>query len=99
MSKKNSLLLGILIVLIIFLPGYSKLQKLKDKNRLLNSKIEALNKENQDLACQIERLNVDPFYIEKKARDKMGIGKSGEVRYKIIREREEKDVKDKDSNR
>jgi len=99
MSKKNSLLLGIFIALIIFLPGYSKLQKLRDKNRLLNNKIETLNKENKELAHQIERLEADPFYIEKKARDKMGIGKSGEIRYKIIREREEEDVKDKDRNR
>jgi len=99
MSKKNSLLLGIFVILLIFLPGYSRLQKLKEKNRLLNSEIEKLNKENQDLACQIGRLEADPFYIEKKARDKMGIGKRGEVRYRIIHENEEDNVKDKDINR
>jgi len=99
MSKKNSLLLGIFVVLIIFLPGYSRLQRLKEKNRLLNSEIEKLSEENQELAHQIERLETDPFYIEKKARDKMGIGKRGEVRYKIIYESEERDAKDKDNSR
>jgi cell division protein FtsB len=99
MSKKNFLFLGIFVVLVIFLPGYSRLQKLKEKNRLLNSEIERLSEENQEFAHQIERLETDPFYIEKKARDKMGIGKRGEVRYRIIYESEEKDVKDKDSNR
>lgn len=99
MSKKNSLLLGIFVVLVIFLPGYSKLQKLKEKNRLLNSEIERLGKENQELAYQVEKLKTDTFYIEKKARDKMGIGKKGEVRYKVIYESEEEDAKDKDSNR
>jgi len=99
MSKKNALLLGIFVILIIFLPGYSKLQKLRDKNRILNNEIEKLNKENQSLANQIERLEADPFYIEKKARDKMGIGKRGEIRYKVIYESEGEDVKDKVNNR
>ena len=99
MSKKNFLLLGIFVILIIFLPGYSKLQKLKEKNRLLNSEIEKLDKENRDLAQQINRLETDPFYVERKARDKMGIGKRGEVRYKIIYESEEEDVKNKNSDR
>jgi len=99
MSKKNALLLGIFVILIIFLPGYFKLQKLREKNRILNSEIEKLNKENQSLANQIDRLKADPFYIEKKARDKMGIGKRGEVRYKVIYESEGEDVKDKVSNR
>ena len=99
MSKKNVLLLGIFVILIIFLPGYSKLQKLRDKNRILNNEIEKLNKENQSLENQIDRLEADPFYIEKKARDKMGIGKRGEIRYKVIYESEGEDVKDKDINR
>ena len=99
MSKKNVLLLGIFVILIIFLPGYFKLQKLRDKNRILNSEIEKLNKENQSLANQIDRLEADPFYIEKKARNKMGIGKRGEVRYKVIYESEGEDVKNKVNNR
>lgn len=98
MSKKNYLLLGILALLIIFLPGYSRLQQLKEKNRLLNEQIKRLSRENEELAYQVSRLKDDPFYIEKKARDKMGIGKRGEVRYKVIYESEE-DIKAKDSGR
>ncbi len=89
MSKKNYLLLGIFIILVIFLPGYSKLQQLREQNRQLNNEIERLSGENEELERQIDKLETDPFYIEKKARDKMGIGKRGEVRYRIIYESEE----------
>ena len=53
------------------------------------SLIDELNKENETLTQQIERLESDPFYIEKKARDKMAIGKEGEIRFKVIYESEE----------
>jgi cell division protein FtsB len=83
MSRKRLLFLGIFILLVIFLPGYSKLQELSTKNRSLLKEIEALQKENKELSQQVKKLESDPLYIEKKARDKMGIGKKGEIRYKI----------------
>jgi cell division protein FtsB len=86
MSKKFLWLLGILALLIIFFPGFSRLQTLKQKNQLLRQQIEALEKENRELAVRVERLENDPFFIEKAARDKMGIGREGEIRYKIIYE-------------
>jgi len=88
MSKKRIVLLGIIVLSIIFLPGYSRLQQLRARNKSLIEKIDKLKKENKELAHQVERLEEDPFYIEKKARDKMGIGKKGEVRYKIIYDEE-----------
>ena len=84
MSRKSFILLGIFVVLLIFLPGYSKLQELKAKNSSLLTRIEGLNKENIKLSREIERLESDPFYIEKKARDKMGIARKGEIKYKVI---------------
>lgn len=89
MSRKRLILLGIFIVLIIFLPGYSKLQESKEKNRSLITEIDRLKKENKDLTREIEKLENDPFYIEKKARDKMGIGRKGEIRYRVINGSEE----------
>ena len=83
MSKKSLMVLIVIGLLIIFLPGFSRLQKLRAKNKALNHEIVRLNKENQDLENQIELLETDPFYIEKKARDKLGIGKEGEIRYKV----------------
>ena len=88
MSKKSLTVLVVVGLLIIFLPGFSRLQKLRSKNKLLNDEIVRLQKENQDLEKQIELLETDPFYIEKKARDKMGIGKEGEIRYKVTYDNE-----------
>ena len=85
LARKKLALLGIFILAIIFLPGYSRLQELKAKNKLLLTEIEGLTKENTQLARQIERLEKDPVYIEKKARDKMGIGRKGEIKYKVVR--------------
>ena len=83
MSKKSLTVLVVIGLLIIFLPGFSRLQKLRSKNKSLNDEIVRLQEENQDLEKQIELLETDPFYIEKKARDKLGIGKEGEIRYKV----------------
>jgi len=91
MSRKRLVFLGIIALLIIFLPGYSRYQELRARNRTLLTDIEKLEKENEELALQIDRLENDPFYIEKKARDKMGIGKKGEIRYRVIYEDRESD--------
>ena len=88
MSKKSLTVLVAIGLLIIFLPGFSRLQKLRSKNKSLNDEIVRLQDENQDLEKQIELLETDPFYIEKKARDKMGIGKEGEIRYKVTYDNE-----------
>lgn len=90
MPRKRIVAIGILIILlIIYLPGYSKLQELKAKNIALLNRIEELKGQNLRLTQQIERLENDPFYIEKKARDKMGIGKKGEIIYKVVDNSEE----------
>ena len=88
MSKKSLTVLVAIGLLIIFLPGFSRLQKLRSKNKSLNDEIVRLQEENQDLEKQIELLETDPFYIEKKARDKLGIGKEGEIRYKVTYDNE-----------
>ena len=88
MSKQSLTVLVVIGLLIIFLPGFSRLQKLRSKNKSLNDEIVRLQEENQDLEKQIELLETDPFYIEKKARDKLGIGKEGEIRYKVTYDNE-----------
>jgi cell division protein FtsB len=99
MSRKNYALLGIIAVIIMFAPGHIRLQELRQKNKELLEQIDRLKHENQDLASQARRLKEDPFYIEKRARDKMGIGKEGEVRYKVVYEEGDKTEKQDDQNR
>ena len=74
------------LILIIFLPGYSKLQELKDKNKVLEVKIKEVKKENANLENEILRLQQDPLYQEEVLRDRLGVVRKGEVVYKIEKE-------------
>ena len=86
--KKAFSAFGIVIfLLIIFLPGYTKLQELKDKNKDLETKIKYLNVENALLQKEIKRIESDPIYQEKIAREKMGVVRKGEIPIKIIPEK------------
>lgn len=85
MLRKAFWLFGIaVVVLVLFIPGYTKLQELKDKNRDLESKIKQLHIENALLEQEARRIESDPVYQEKIARDKMGVVKKGEIPVKII---------------
>ncbi|MFH1414406.1 MAG: septum formation initiator family protein [Candidatus Omnitrophota bacterium] len=74
------------VLLIIFLPGYSKLQEVRDRNSKLEVKIEKLVEENSLLQKELEKIENDPVYQEKIAREKMGVVRKGEVPVKIIPE-------------
>jgi len=83
--KKAFWLFGIAVfLLILFLPGYTKLQELRDKNRDLESKMKRLNIENYLLQEELKRIENDPVYQEKIARDKMGVVRKGEVPVRIV---------------
>ena len=86
LKRKRMLIffLGImLIILIIFLPGYTKLQELKDRNEELKAKINEVKLENTHLENEILRIQQDPIYREEIIRDKLGVVRKGEVIYKI----------------
>lgn len=88
--RKAFWLFGIAIfLLIIFLPGYTKLQELRDKNRELEAKIKRLRIDNSLLQEEIKRIETDPVYQEKIAREKMGVVRKGEIPIKIIPEKKE----------
>ena len=70
-------------LLVVFLPGYTKLQELRDKNRDLEAKMRKLNIENALLQEEIGRIATDPVYQEKIAREKMGIVRKGEIPIRI----------------
>ena len=85
--KKAFWFLGaIFFLLIIFLPGYTKLQELKDRNRDLEIKIKHLSIDNTLLQQELKRLEDDPVYQEKIAREKLGVVRKGEIPIKIISE-------------
>ncbi|OGX39879.1 MAG: hypothetical protein A2984_00140 [Omnitrophica WOR_2 bacterium RIFCSPLOWO2_01_FULL_41_12] len=87
--RKAFWLFGVTVfLLIIFLPGYTKLQELRDKNRDLETKIRRLNIENSLLQQEVRRIDNDPVYQEKIAREKMGVVRKGEIPIKIVPEKE-----------
>lgn len=85
MFKNPFILFGLAIVLLlVFLPSYQKMQDLKQKNKEYELKMQELVRENIRLSEEKQLLQDDPAYLEKVARERMGLIKEGEVIYKII---------------
>jgi len=85
MFKKAFWLFGITVFLLaVFLPGYTKLQDLRDRNTDLSKKIKQLSVENVFLGEELKRIKNDPVYQEQIAREKMGVVRKGEVPIKLV---------------
>lgn len=85
MAKKPPLKVIILIAaaIVIFLPPFARYQELRAKNRRLDEKMAALKKESQALVVEKAKLETDITYVEKKAREKIGVVRKGEI---VVRE-------------
>ncbi len=91
MKKKKKgwkLFLILLLLEILFLSGWVikarlDIKQVQDKTRLIREDIRKLQEENQKLD-QIKKNLTDPFYIEKEAREKLGLARKGEIVYKIV---------------
>ena len=68
---------------VIFLPGYTKFMELRARNIYLEKEIERLEQENVRLYKEKERLEKDIDYIEKVARESLGVAREGEIPIKI----------------
>lgn len=87
MVKRLFWFFGILLfLLMLFLPGYTKLQELRDKNRALQAKIRQLIISNRLLQQELKQSESDPIYQERAAREKMGVVRKGEVPIRIVPE-------------
>ncbi len=75
------------LLLVLFLPGYTKLQESRVKNRQLEEKYRKLAIENILLQEELKKVENDPLYQEKIARDKMGVVRKGEIPVKIFSEK------------
>jgi len=86
MARKKIILfiiLTIIVLLAIFLPGYTRLQDVARENRKLEEEISRMEETVNTLMQEKERLESDITYIEKIAREKMGLVKEGERVIKI----------------
>lgn len=77
-----------ILVLLIFIPGFARMQELKSENRNLQEQIGNIKEENLVLKREIGKLQDDSVYLESVAREKMGIVREGEVIYHIVPEEE-----------
>ena len=90
-KKKVIKLFGFLFIFIlVFLPGYSRFQELAQQNKAYEEKIKKLESSNKKLENEIARLNDDPAYMEKVAREKLRVTKKGEVVYKMVEHESQK---------
>ena len=70
-------------VLVAFVPSYTRMQDFKQKDLEYSRQIQQLKHEKIDLIEEKRRLEEDPAYLERVAREKMGLIREGEVVYQI----------------
>ncbi|MBA7702894.1 Cell division protein FtsB [subsurface metagenome] len=65
--------------------GYLARRKLSIQVSQLEKEIEVFKEQNKNLAQEIEALKNDPQIIERIARERLGLIKEGEIKYKFIK--------------
>ena len=78
-------LLGLLLIALGILGnnGIITYTQLKRNYKEMQQRVEKLDKENQKLVEEINQLRDNPEYIERIAREELGMVKPGEVLYRI----------------
>ncbi len=71
------------VLFVIFLPGYTKFMELRTKNMHFEKEIARLEQENIRLNKEKTRLEEDLDYVEKVARESMGVTREGEIPIRI----------------
>lgn len=81
MSKKSLYKIFLILVIAgaIFLPPFIKHQRIKSRIRSLDRQIKRTKEEISRMEGEKKRLETDIIYVEKRARDKTGVAKKGEI--------------------
>jgi len=90
LKKASGYLAVAVAILILFIPGFARMQGLRDKNVDLEDKIKRLNIENALLHQELKRIESNPVYQERIAREKMGVVRKGEIPIKIVPQKEKR---------
>ncbi|MFH0764742.1 MAG: septum formation initiator family protein [Candidatus Omnitrophota bacterium] len=72
------------VLVVIFLPPFAKYQELRYKNKKLEERMVALDEETKRLTEEKKKLETDITYIEKRAREKIGVVRKGEIVIKEV---------------
>jgi cell division protein FtsB len=81
MAKKSvaKTAIFVAILLVAFLPPFIKYQQINYKSRALDRQLKSIKEEIGRLEEEKRRLETDIIYVEKRARDKIGVAKKGEI--------------------
>lgn len=77
--KTAKVLLVAAVLIAIFLPSFARYQEMRYKNKRLEERIRLLGLENRRLEEEKMKLETDIVYIERKAREKLGVVRKGEI--------------------
>ncbi len=77
--KTAKVLLVAAVLIAVFLPSFARYQEMSHKNRRLEERIRSLGLENKRLEEEKVKLETDITYIERKAREKLGVVRKGEI--------------------
>ncbi len=83
----KTLFLLVLLAVVLF-PTYSRVQKLKAKDKAFLERVERLKIENERLTQENRMLRDDPVYIEEVAREKLKVARENEIVFRVVNEDE-----------
>ena len=83
-NRLKKIFIYVLILVAIFLPGAIKYCRLSVHKAQNEARLKALLEENRRLAEENRKLKEDPVYIEKMARENLGLAKKGEIVVKFV---------------
>jgi len=76
--------LGLLLIHDIFgAHGFLAMRRTQKEIEYLRRQIQQVNAENRELASQIHALKTDPRFIERIAREELGLARPGELIFKV----------------
>jgi len=81
MGQKNGLKTAIFVAILLaaFLPPFIKYQQINYKRGALDRQLKSIKEEIKVLEEEKRRLETDIIYVEKRARDRTGVAKKGEI--------------------
>ena len=82
--KRAKIYLIAVVLGVVFLPSFAKYQELSYKNRKMEEQLRMLVLDNSRLEEEKERLETDITYIEKRAREEIGVARKGEIVMKEV---------------
>jgi cell division protein FtsB len=88
LSAVSVVAIAVLYVLIAGNQGFLDMYRLYRQDRARAAEIAAARAEIDSLKSEIERLKSDTAYIERIAREKLGMARKGEIIYKFVEEKE-----------